>query len=52
VLGRLVALEPKQADLLKRICKGKRIDAKTVEAAVAKQPNKVRQKADEQSLFT
>lgn len=51
VLGRLVALEPKQADLLKRICKGERIDANTVEAAVAKQPKKVRRKPDENSLF-
>jgi hypothetical protein len=51
VLGRLVALEPKQADLLERICKGKRVDAKTVAAAVAEQPAKVRRKAKEKTLF-
>jgi hypothetical protein len=51
VLGRLVALEPKQADLLTRICKGKCIDAKLVAAVVAKQPKKVRTKEKEDTLF-
>ncbi len=51
VLGRLIALEPKQAHLLDRICKGKRIDAEAVAAAVAKQPVKVRRRSNEQSLF-
>jgi hypothetical protein len=51
VLGRLIALEPKQAKLLTDICKGKRIDAETVSAAVAKQVKPVRQKKGEASLF-
>lgn len=51
VLGRLVELEPKQAKLLERICKGKRIDAKTVAAALAKQQKKVRHKDEAGSLF-
>lgn len=51
VLGRLIALEPKQAKLLADICKGKRIYAETVSAAVAKQVKPVRQKKDEASLF-
>jgi hypothetical protein len=51
VLGRLIALEPKQADLLERICKGKLIDADTVSAAVADQPKKQRSKFEHGSLF-
>jgi hypothetical protein len=35
VLGRLVALEPRQADLLARVCAGPLVDRATVEAALA-----------------
>jgi hypothetical protein len=51
ILGRLVALEPKQADLLERICDGKLIDAKVVTASVSRQAKKVRGKQNEASLF-
>jgi hypothetical protein len=51
VLGRLVALEPKQADLPERISRGKLIDAKTVTGPVAKQQKKARGRQKEASLF-
>lgn len=51
VLGRLIALEPKQADLLKRICKGKCINVNSVRKALATQAKKVRRKPGEPSLF-
>lgn len=51
VLGRLVALEPRQAALLERICKGKRIDAQAVATAVASQAKPLRTKRKEPDLF-
>jgi len=38
VLGRLVALEPRQADLLDRICAGPTIPAEDLKAAMAAAP--------------
>lgn len=38
ILGRLVALEPKQADLLKRVCAGPTISGDDLKAAVAATP--------------
>jgi len=42
VLGRLIELEPKQATLLEKICKGKLIDTATVEGAIANQPKRMK----------
>jgi hypothetical protein len=38
VLGRLVLLEPKQADLLARVCAGPTIPAETLRDALAEYP--------------
>ena len=49
VLGRLTGLEPRQADLLDRICASTLIDGSTVEAVVAATPNP--SPPDAESLF-
>lgn len=52
VLGRLIELEPKQAELLENICDGELIDAQVVSAAVAKQPKRTKKKKAEANLFS
>ena len=54
VLGRLVRLEPKQADLLDRICGGPLIDAETVNTAVqdAASESKALKATKGQTLFS
>jgi hypothetical protein len=51
VLGRLVALEPVQADLLTRICKGTRINAVAITTAIRQEVKPVRTKGDQPDLF-